>query len=53
MVILLQHELRFIKVLDNAATDESLAAVYINVSELGMYYASAFEIAEASKKYKR
>ncbi len=48
-----QHELDdLLKVLDNAATDESLAAVYINVSELGMYYASAFEIANAVKNIK-
>ena len=48
-----QHELDdLLKVLNNAATDESLAAVYINVSELGMYYASAFEIANAVKNIK-
>ena len=48
-----QHELDdLLKVLDNAATDESLAAVYINVSELDMYYASAFEIANAVKNIK-
>ena len=45
-----QHELAdLLKVLEEAATDESLSAVYVNVSELGMYYASAFEIANAVK----
>lgn len=45
-----QHELDdLIDVLSNAANDEDLAAVYVNVSELGMYYASAFEIANAVK----
>ena len=45
-----QHELGdLIKVLKNAAKDESLAAVYVNVSELGMYTSSAFEIANAVK----
>ena len=48
-----QHELSdLIEVLDNAATDENLAAVYVNVSELGMYYASAFDIANAVKNIK-
>ena len=48
-----QHELKdLIKVLENAADDESLAAIYINVSELGMYYASAFELANAVKNIK-
>ncbi len=48
-----QHELEdLIKVLENAADDESLAAIYINVSELGMYYASAFELANAVKNIK-
>ena len=48
-----QHELAdLLKVLDKAATDESLSAVYINVSELAMYYASAFEIASAVKNIK-
>ena len=48
-----QHELEdLIKVLKNAADDESLAAIYINVSELGMYYASAFELANAVKNIK-
>ena len=48
-----QHELKdLLKVLNTAAKDESLAAVYINVSELGMYYASAFEIANAVKNIK-
>jgi len=45
-----QHELSdLLKVLNAAADDDSLAAIYINVSELGMYYASAFEIANAVK----
>ena len=45
-----QHELdELLKVLNGAATDENLSAVYINVTELGMYYASAFEIANAVK----
>ena len=48
-----QHELDdLIEVLSNAANDDELAAVYINVSELGMYYASAFEIANAVKNIK-
>ena len=48
-----QHELDdLIDVLNNAANDDDLAAVYVNVSELGMYYASAFEIANAVKKIK-
>ena len=45
-----QHELDdLLKVLEKAATDDSLSAVYVNVSELGMFYASAFEIANAVK----
>ena len=45
-----QHELKdLLTVLNSAAEDESLAAIYINVSELRMYYASAFEIANAVK----
>ena len=48
-----QHELNdLIEVLTKAANDDSLAAVYINVSELGMYYASAFDIANAVKNLK-
>ena len=48
-----QHELSdLLTVLNNAAEDKYLAAVYINVSELGMYYASAFEIANAVKNIK-
>ncbi len=48
-----QHELKdLLKVLNSAAEDDSLAAVYVNVSELGMYYASAFEIANAVKNIK-
>ena len=43
-----QHELQdLLDVLNNAAEDENLSAVYINVSELGMYWSSAFKIAEA------
>ena len=45
-----QHELDdLLEVLNNAATDENLSAVYVNVTELGMYFASAFEIANAVK----
>ena len=45
-----QHELDdLLEVLNKAATDENLSAVYVNVTELGMYYASAFEIANAVK----
>ena len=45
-----QHELQdLLDVLEHAATDENLAAVYVNVSELGMYWSSAFKIAEAVK----
>ena len=45
-----QHELQdLLDVLNHAATDDSLAAVYVNVSELGMYWSSAFKIAEAVK----
>ena len=43
-----QHELQdLLDVLNHAAIDENLAAVYVNVSELGMYWSSAFKIAEA------
>lgn len=43
-----QHELQdLLDVLNHAANDENLAAVYVNVSELGMYPTSAFKIAEA------
>ena len=43
-----QHELKdLLKVLNHAADDEEVEVVYINVSELAMYYASAFEIANA------
>ena len=43
-----QHELKdLLDVLNHAADDENLAAVYVNVSELGMYWSSAFKIAEA------
>lgn len=48
-----QHELQdLLDVLNNAAKDENLAAVYVNVSELGMYWASAFKLAEAVKNLK-
>ena len=43
-----QHELQdLLDVLNHAANDENLAAVYVNVSELGMYWSSASKIAEA------
>jgi protease-4 len=46
-----QHQLEdLLKVLNAAANDEDLSAVYINVSELGMYYSSAFKLAEAVRK---
>ena len=38
--------------LNHAATDESLAAVYLNVSELGMRFSSAFKLADAVKNVK-
>ena len=45
-----QHQLQdLLDVLNHAADDEDLLAVYLNVSELGMYWASAFKIAEAVK----
>ena len=48
-----QHELQdLLDVLNNAATDDDLAAVYVNVSELGMYWASAFKLANAVKNIK-
>ena len=48
-----QHELQdLLDVLNKAANDENLSAVYVNVSELGMYYATAFKIAEAVKNVK-
>ena len=48
-----QHELNdLLKVLNSAAKDENLLAVYLNVSELSMYYSSAFEIANAVKNIK-
>ena len=48
-----QHELQdLLDVLNHAATDDSLAAIYVNVSELGMYWSSAFKIAEAVKNIK-
>jgi len=43
-----QHELQdLLDVLNNAAEDENLSAVYVNVSELEMYWSSAFKIADA------
>ena len=49
-----QHELQdLLDVLDSAATDKNLSAVYVNVSELGMYWASAFKLAEAVRNVKR
>ena len=48
-----QHKLEdLLNVLKSAANDEELLAVYINVTELGMYYASAFELANAVKNIK-
>ena len=48
-----QHELQdLLDVLNSAATDDDLAAVYVNVSELGMYWASAFKLADAVKNVK-
>ena len=48
-----QHELQdLLDVLNSAATDDDLAAVYVNVSELGMYWASAFKLANAVKYIK-
>ena len=48
-----QHELQdLLDVLDSAATDKNLSAVYLNVSELGMYWASAFKLAEAVRNVK-
>ena len=45
-----QHELEdLLTVLNSAAEDEDLSAIYINVSELGMAFSSAFEIANAVK----
>ena len=45
-----QHELDdLLKVLNAAAEDDSLSAIYINVSELSMVFSSAFEIANAVK----
>jgi len=45
-----QHELQdLLDVLNHAANDENLAAVYVNVSKLGMYWSSAFKLAEALK----
>jgi protease-4 len=48
-----QHELQdLLDVLSHAAKDESLAAVYVNVSELGMRFSSAFKLADAVKNVK-
>ena len=48
-----QHELQdLLDVLNNAATDDDLSAVYLNVSELGMYWSSAFKLADAVKHVK-
>ena len=48
-----QHEIDdLLKVLNHAANDEELSAVYINVSELGMYFVDAFQIANAVKNIK-
>ena len=43
-----QHELQdLLDVLNHAANDENLSAIYVNVSELSMYWSSAFKIADA------
>ena len=43
-----QHELQdLLDVLTHAASDENLSAIYVNVSELSMYWSSAFKIADA------
>ena len=43
-----QHELQdLLDVLNHAANDENLSAIYVNVSELDMYWSSAFKIADA------
>ena len=43
-----QHELQdLLDVLNHAANDENLSAIYVNVSKLGMYWSSAFKIADA------
>ena len=48
-----QHELQdLLDVLNNAANDDDLSAVYLNVSELGMYWSSAFKLADAVKHVK-
>ena len=48
-----QHELQdLLDVLNTAATDDNLSAVYLNVSELGMYWSSAFKLAEAVRNVK-
>ncbi len=48
-----QHEIDdLLEVLNHAANDENLEAIYVNVSELGMYYATAFQIANAVKNIK-
>ena len=42
-----QHELKdLLDVLNHAADDKNITAVYVNVSELGMYWSSAFKIDE-------
>ena len=48
-----QHELQdLLDVLNAAATDDNLSAVYLNVSELGMYWSSAFKLADAVRNVK-
>ena len=48
-----QHELKdLLKVLNMAAEDESLAAIYVNVSELSMYISASFELAKAVQNIK-
>jgi protease-4 len=48
-----QHELQdLLDILNHASNDDNLSAVYVNVSELSMYWSSAFKIAEAIKAIK-
>jgi protease-4 len=48
-----QHELQdLLDVLNFAANDDNLTAIYVNVSELEMFLSSAFKIAEALKAVK-
>lgn len=48
-----QHEeSKLLEILNSAASDENLKAVYIDVSGLSMYWSSAFAIAKAVKQIK-